>query len=115
MERMKYNPPVFPFAAIVGQELLKLGLILNAINPQLGGMLIRGEKEPPNQQRQGHCPDFSPFFMLFMIAPITEIIQISRPCALHEDPEKTPVKRSPSKKPLYRLSIFPSTQQRTAW
>jgi len=41
---MKYNPPIFPFAAIVGQELLKLGLVLNAINPKLGGILIRGEK-----------------------------------------------------------------------
>jgi len=35
---------VFPFSAIVGQEKMKLGLILNAINPRLGGVLIRGEK-----------------------------------------------------------------------
>ncbi|MFO7557828.1 MAG: magnesium chelatase subunit D family protein [Desulfobacterales bacterium] len=44
MERTKYNPSIFPFTAIVGQELLKLGLVLNAINPKLGGILIRGEK-----------------------------------------------------------------------
>ncbi len=36
--------PVFPFTAIVGQEKLKLGLILNVINPSLSGILIRGEK-----------------------------------------------------------------------
>lgn len=36
--------PVFPFTAIVGQDQMKLGLILNAINPSIGGMLIRGEK-----------------------------------------------------------------------
>lgn len=36
--------PVYPFAALVGQELLKLALILNAVNPRLGGVLIRGEK-----------------------------------------------------------------------
>jgi Mg-chelatase subunit ChlI len=36
--------PVNPFAALVGQERLKLALVLNAINPLLGGVLIRGEK-----------------------------------------------------------------------
>ncbi|WP_432703934.1 cobaltochelatase subunit CobN [Methanothermobacter thermautotrophicus] len=34
----------FPFTAIVGQELLKKALILNAINPSIGGVLIRGDK-----------------------------------------------------------------------
>jgi len=35
---------VYPFAAIVGQEEMKLALLLNAINPQIGGLLIRGPK-----------------------------------------------------------------------
>jgi magnesium chelatase subunit D len=34
----------YPFTAIVGQERMKLALILNAINPAVGGVLIRGEK-----------------------------------------------------------------------
>ena len=34
---------IFPFPAIVSQELMKLGLILNVINPTLSGVLIRGE------------------------------------------------------------------------
>ncbi|UCD57505.1 MAG: ATP-binding protein [Candidatus Hydrogenedentota bacterium] len=34
----------FPFTAIVGQEKMKLALVLNAINPKLSGVLIRGEK-----------------------------------------------------------------------
>ena len=34
----------FPFAAIVGQEKMKRALILNAISPQIGGVLIRGER-----------------------------------------------------------------------
>src|SRR5262249_47192605 len=34
----------FPFTAIVGQERMKLALVLNAINPIIGGVLIRGEK-----------------------------------------------------------------------
>ena len=41
---MTYKRPVFPFAALVDQERLKKALILNAINPRLGGVLIRGEK-----------------------------------------------------------------------
>jgi len=38
------NRSVFPFAAVIGQADLKLGLILNAIHPGIGGILIRGEK-----------------------------------------------------------------------
>src|SRR2546421_694982 len=34
----------FPFTAIVGQESMKLALILNAIVPTIAGVLIRGEK-----------------------------------------------------------------------
>ena len=33
-----------PFMAIVGQEDMKCALILNAINPRIGGVLIRGDK-----------------------------------------------------------------------
>src|SRR5436190_7956834 len=36
--------PVFPFTALMGQERMKRALVLNAINPRLGGVLIRGEK-----------------------------------------------------------------------
>ncbi|MFH0897727.1 MAG: magnesium chelatase [Candidatus Bathyarchaeota archaeon] len=36
--------PGFPFTALVDQEHLKLALILNAINPRIGGVLIRGAK-----------------------------------------------------------------------
>jgi len=35
---------LYPFAAVVGQEKMKRALILNAINPSIGGVLIRGEK-----------------------------------------------------------------------
>ncbi|MBC8384457.1 MAG: AAA family ATPase [Candidatus Cloacimonetes bacterium] len=34
----------YPFTAIVGQEELILGIILNIINPKLGGLLIKGVK-----------------------------------------------------------------------
>ena len=35
---------LYPFTAIVGLEKMKEALILNIINPSLGGILIRGEK-----------------------------------------------------------------------
>lgn len=35
---------IFPFTAIVGQENIKKALILNAINPSIGGVLIKGDK-----------------------------------------------------------------------
>src|SRR5260370_8640690 len=35
---------IYPFSALVGQETMKLSLLLNAIQPAIGGVLIRGEK-----------------------------------------------------------------------
>ncbi|MGH2782846.1 MAG: ATP-binding protein, partial [Thermoleophilaceae bacterium] len=36
--------PLFPFSAIVGQDELRLALVLNAVAPAIGGVLVRGEK-----------------------------------------------------------------------
>lgn len=33
----------YPFTAIVGQDELKLALILNIIDPKIGGLLILGD------------------------------------------------------------------------
>ncbi|MEH0402234.1 MULTISPECIES: putative cobaltochelatase [Streptomyces] len=34
----------YPFTALVGQDDLRLGLLLNAVSPAVGGVLVRGEK-----------------------------------------------------------------------
>lgn len=36
--------PVFPFSAIVGQTEMKLSLILNVIDPKIGGVMIMGDR-----------------------------------------------------------------------
>src|SRR5215208_6766168 len=40
-ERMS---PIYPFTAIVGQERMRRALVLNAVDPRIGGVLIRGER-----------------------------------------------------------------------
>lgn len=36
--------PVFPFTAIVGQEQMKLALMLNIIDPKIGGVMVMGDR-----------------------------------------------------------------------
>ena len=37
-------PAIFPFTAIVGQDRMRRALVLNAVDPRIGGVLIRGER-----------------------------------------------------------------------
>jgi magnesium chelatase subunit I len=36
--------PIFPFTAIVGQEEIKLALLLNVIDPKIGGVIVMGDR-----------------------------------------------------------------------
>jgi magnesium chelatase subunit D len=42
--RQVAGTPLYPFPAIVGMSDLKLALLLNAVSPAIGGVLVRGEK-----------------------------------------------------------------------
>ncbi len=39
---------VFPFTAIIGQEDMKLALLLNVIDPKIGGVMIMGDRGTGN-------------------------------------------------------------------
>ncbi len=41
---MSRPAPAYPFSAIVGQDDLKTALLLVAVDPLIGGVLVRGEK-----------------------------------------------------------------------
>ncbi len=41
---MKQDFILYPFSAIVGQAQMKRALLVNAIDPSVGGLLIKGER-----------------------------------------------------------------------
>lgn len=41
---MNTGAPHYPFTAVVGMAELRLALLLNAVSPAVGGVLVRGEK-----------------------------------------------------------------------
>nr|YP_009532713.1 Mg chelatase subunit e [Pedobesia claviformis]AYC65286.1 Mg chelatase subunit e [Pedobesia claviformis] len=44
MFNLNTERPIFPFTAIVGQEEMKLALLLNVIDPKIGGVMIMGDR-----------------------------------------------------------------------
>nr|YP_009032717.1 chlorophyll biosynthesis [Euglenaformis proxima]AGL11983.1 chlorophyll biosynthesis [Euglenaformis proxima] len=44
MNKKTEERPLFPFTSIVGQEEMKLALILNVIDPKIGGVMIMGDR-----------------------------------------------------------------------
>jgi magnesium chelatase subunit I len=61
--------PIYPFSAIVGQEKMKLALILNVINPGLSGVLIRGEKGTAKSTAVRALADILPVIEVFSEDP----------------------------------------------
>ena len=70
------NKVYFPFTAIVGQEELLLGIILNIINPKLGGLLIKGVKGSGKSTA------------VYSMTDIIPEIEILKDCKLNCNPQK---------------------------
>lgn len=73
---MTMHRNVFPLSAVVGQETLKLGLMLNAVNPGIGGVLIRGEKGTAKSTT------------VRALAELLPDIDVVKGCAFSCDPER---------------------------
>ncbi|WP_333655000.1 putative cobaltochelatase [Methanothrix soehngenii] len=63
-----------PFTSIVGQDDMKFSLILNAINPRIGGVLIRGDKGTAKSTA------------VRALADLLENIQVVEDCPFNCDP-----------------------------
>jgi magnesium chelatase subunit D len=64
-----------PFTSIVGQDDMKFALILNAINPRIGGVLIRGDKGTAKSTA------------VRALADLLEDIMVVEDCPFNCDPE----------------------------
>ncbi|HPT37191.1 MAG TPA: putative cobaltochelatase [Methanothrix sp.] len=64
-----------PFTSIVGQDDMKFALILNAINPRIGGVLIRGDKGTAKSTA------------VRALADLLEDIHVVEDCPFNCDPE----------------------------
>lgn len=87
---------MFPFPAIVGQELMKKALILNVIDPGIGGVLVKGEK--------GTAKSTTIRALEQVLPPVTHI----KDCPFHCDP-KHPEKYCPYCAEKYGKDIKPET------
>ena len=46
----------FPFSAVVGHDDLRLALLLNAVHPGVGGVLVRGRRARRSRRRCARWP-----------------------------------------------------------
>ena len=69
------NKNLFPFSAIVRQELMKQALILNAIDNRIGGVLISGERGTAKSTAAR------------ALAALLPSIKVNQGCRFHCDPE----------------------------
>ena len=67
---------IYPFTAIVGQKRMRRALILNAIDPRIGGVLIRGER--------GTAKSTAARALAALLPPV----QVVQACRFGCDPEK---------------------------
>ncbi len=94
-------PAIFPFTAIVGQETMKTALILNAISPRIGGVLIRGERGTAKSTAAR------------ALAALLPDIQVVAGCPFNCDPEQIEGLCDNCRERLEQGETLPRTSHRT--
>ncbi len=92
---------IFPFTAIVGQEKMKMALILNAISPQIGGVLIRGERGTAKSTAAR------------ALAALLPEIEVVADCPFNCDPEQPETLCDDCRERVERGEELPVTSRRT--
>lgn len=79
----------FPLAALVGQEQLRTALLLCAVNPSLGGVLIRGDK--------GSAKSTAARGLAGVMAPVERVVGCAFNCAPEEPASSCDVCNGPER------------------
>ena len=64
--------PIYPFTAIVGQDRMKRALVLNAVDPRIGGVLIRGERGTAKSTAARAMAALLPQIVVFTDSPFND-------------------------------------------
>ena len=64
--------PIYPFTAIVGQDRMKRALVLNAVDPRIGGVLIRGERGTAKSTAARAMAALLPQIVVFADSPFND-------------------------------------------
>ena len=75
-EKTENERPIFPFTAIIGQEEMKLALILNIINPAIGGVMIMGDRGTGKSTTIRAIADLLPAIKVIVNDPFNSLIPI---------------------------------------
>lgn len=102
----------YPFSAIVGQEDLKLALLLNAVSPEVGGVLVRGEKGTAKSTAVRALAKLLPPIRVVAGCPFSCDPGIPNPeCPAGPHPPEVPVEERPVR--LVELPVGASTDRLT--
>ncbi|MBD3346078.1 MAG: AAA domain-containing protein [Chitinivibrionales bacterium] len=78
-----HNIPIFPFCAIVGQDEMKLALILNVIDQSISGVLVRGEKGTAKSTAVRALADILPHIEVVKDCPFNLTAEGEHECCAH--------------------------------